>query len=219
MTEQRRLARLAALLGSVATGSLAACASISHPLVHYQEVYTRSALTVPDPEPGALSRLDAAQVRRGRYLVQITGCAGCHTDGALIGEPDPSRALAGSQIGIAYTDPMRTTLPGVAFAANLTPDAKTGLGRWTDPQIIAAIRGGAAGPGAGQGHRVIMPWPLFASLADDDVNAIVQYLRSIPAIEHRVPASVPPGVRAAGLYVYFGVFRSGPFLAPAAPGR
>ncbi|MEL7046278.1 MAG: hypothetical protein AAGL66_14880, partial [Pseudomonadota bacterium] len=48
---------------------------------------------------------------QGRYLVQLLGCASCHTDGALVGKPDPKLMLAGSSIGIAYTNPMVNDFP------------------------------------------------------------------------------------------------------------
>ena len=53
-----------------------------------------------------------------------------------------------------------------------------------------------------------MPWQGYARLTDDDVDAIVAYLRSIPAIEHRIPAEVPPGNKTSRPFVYFGVYRN-----------
>ncbi len=191
--------------------ALSACAAAGYPLEHYEAAYTKAALETPAPDPVKLSQLpqaSAAQVARGRYLVQITGCAACHTDGALIGEPNPARELAGSHLGIAYTNPFQGGFPGVAYPPNLTPDTKTGLGSRTDAQIAAAIRKGSSGEIPG--HLVVMSWPLYQQMTDEDVEAIVTYLRNIPAIEHEVPKRVDPGVRASASYVYFGVFRSGP---------
>gem|GEM_PF-651878 len=196
---------------SVASGLLSGCGSIAYPLEHYEAVYTKAALETPAPDPAALTHLDAARVNRGRYLVEIAGCAACHTDGALIGEPSAARLLAGSHLGIAYTNPFGGAFPGVAYPSNLTPDPRTGLGNWSDAQIAAAIRSGDVG--SGRGHLIVMAWPLYQHMSDDDVNAVVMYLRSIPAIEHQVPARVAPGTRATTRYVYFGVFRSGPALS------
>ncbi len=189
---------------------LSGCGSIAYPLGHYEAVYTKEALETPAPDPAALTHLDAVQVKRGRYLVEIAGCGTCHTDGALIGESSAARLLAGSHLGIAYTNPFRDALPGVAYPSNLTPDPRTGLGNWSDAQMAAAIRMGELG--SDPGHLMVMPWPLYQHMSDDDVNAIVTYLRSIPAIEHQVPKRVAPGTRAPTPYVYFGVFRSGPAL-------
>lgn len=192
---------------------LSGCGSVAYPLAHYQAVYTKAELVTPAPDASRLSQLsqaDTERVTHGRYLVEIIGCAGCHTDGAIVGEPSAARQLAGSHLGIAYTDPFRDSFPGVAYPSNLTPDAKTGLGNWTDAQIAAAIRqGDSAG---GPGHLIVMSWPLYQRMSDEDVAAIVAYLRSIPAVEHEVPARVEPGTRASTPYLYFGVFRSGPEL-------
>lgn len=186
------------------------CGGVAYPIKHYDAIYTKTALETPAPDPAALEHLDAAHVNRGRYLVEIAGCGGCHTDGALIGEPSATGLLAGSRLGIAYTDPFSGTPPGIAYPANLTPDPRTGLGSWSDAQIAAAIRSGNVASGGG--HLVVMSWPLYQHMTDDDVNAIVTYLRSIPAIEHEVPTRVAPGTSGKTPYLYFGVFRSGPEL-------
>jgi mono/diheme cytochrome c family protein len=208
---RRRGLGLSRWLLCVPAALLSGCSSIAYPLEHYEAVYTKAALETPAPDPTALSHLDAARADHGRYLVEIAGCAACHTDGALVGEPSAARPLAGSHLGIAFTDPFHGTPPGIAYPSNLTPDPRTGLGNWSDAQIAAAIRAGDAA--AGTGHLIVMSWPLYQHMSDQDVNAIVTYLRSIPAIEHEVPRRVAPGTRATTAYVYFGVFRSGPELA------
>jgi mono/diheme cytochrome c family protein len=145
-------------------------------------------------------------VAHGRYLVELLGCGACHTDGALIGEPRMDRRLAGSDIGIAYTDPMDGIDPGVAYPRNLTPDLATGLGKWSDEQIVQAIRGGLNRHGIDR--LVVMPWGAYSRMNDADVYAIVAYLRSLPAVPHRVPDSVRPGEPAPSQYIFFGTYRS-----------
>ena len=115
-------------------------------------------------------------------------------------------ALAGSQTGIAWTNPLETEHPGIVFPPNITPDDKTGIGRLTDAQVANAIRAGSAS----HGNRRLrtMPWQGYARLTDDDVDAIVAYLRSIPAVEHRVPSEVAPGNKTSKPFVYFGVYRN-----------
>jgi mono/diheme cytochrome c family protein len=202
---------LFALITSQVCWLLSACAGLAYPVPHYEAIYSKSTLTTPDPDATRIAQLNPTMVARGRYLVEIVGCAGCHTDGAIIGEPNNARMLAGSSLGIAYTNPFHDALPGVAYPSNLTPDPKTGLGDWTDEQVAAAIRQGESS--AGPGHLTVMSWPLYQQMTDDDVDAIVAYLRSIPAIEHDVPKLVKPGTRASSAYVYVGVFRSGPELS------
>jgi len=187
---------------------LAACAAdtTTDPLADYVEVRAATILDAPSALPGRYAPANAEQVRRGEYLVELLGCGSCHTDGALIGEPDMKRALAGSRVGIAWNNPLGNEFPGVVFAPNITPDPDTGIGNWTDSQIAAAIR---AGTGR-HGDRAIrvMPWPGYVRMSDEDVAAMVAYLRSIAPVDHRVPDEVRPGQRSRQPFVYFGYFRS-----------
>jgi mono/diheme cytochrome c family protein len=173
---------------------------------HLEEVTPVTVVGTPEPSATSLAGPEAARVERGRYLVELIGCGACHTDGAIVGEPDPKRLLAGSGIGIAYTSPLRDKHPGVVYASNLTPDPATGLGKWSDEQIAAAIRSGVRQHGAGK--LTVMSWPLYQRMSEEDVGSIVAYLRSIPAVEHEVPAGVEPGTKAPAPYVHFSVYRS-----------
>lgn len=185
---------------------LAGCASSQYPLDEYEEVQSATVLEAPAPDPAALRRFDAAQVSRGKYLVEMIGCGACHTDGAIVGEPKAARQLAGSRIGIAYTNPLKNKHPGVVYPPNLTPDPATGLGKWSDEQIVAAIRSGKRQ--LGPGHLIVMSWPLYQRMSDEDVSSVVAYLRSIPPVQHRVPDSVLPGKQAPAPFVHFGVYLS-----------
>lgn len=169
------------------------------------EVRPITAVATPEPRSDLADR-DTARVARGRYLVELIGCGACHTDGAIVGEPDAKRLLAGSGVGIAYTSPMRDRYPGVVFAPNLTPDPATGLGKWSDEQVAAAIRSGARQHGSGR--LTVMSWPLYQRMSDEDVAAIVAYLRAIPPVKHTVPEAVNPGTPTRAPFVHFGVYRS-----------
>ena len=173
---------------------------------NYEEVAATAILDAPEPVPGNFAPENLYQVERGEYLVELLGCGSCHTDGALEGVPDFDRALAGSGIGIAFSNPMGNQRPGIVFPPNLTPDEKTGLGSWSDQQIADALRLGA---GRHTGRRiVIMPWQGYNKMTDEDVAAIVAYLRSIKPVRHKVPDEVLPGQETDRPFVYFGVYRS-----------
>ena len=147
--------------------------------------------------PGLAAVADDDLLARGQYLVTIMDCTGCHTGGSLIGQPDPQRFLSGSEIG--FGGPF-----GVVFPPNLTSDKETGLGNWTDEQILAAIKEGRRPDG-----RVlvpVMPWPSYAMLTDDDAQALVAYLRSLKPVSFRTPAPVAPGDKSTA-----------PFLTVAQP--
>lgn len=174
------------------------------PLRDYEQVQATTILDAPTVTDVAPE--NEAIVNRGEYLVELLGCGSCHTDGALVGEPDMSKSLAGSDIGIAYTSPFRNKHPGIVFAPNITPDRDTGIGRWTDDEIKDAIRTGLGRHGP---ERIlVMPWQGYAQISEDDARAIVAYLRSIEPIENQVPVNVPVGRRTDETYVHFGVYRS-----------
>lgn len=137
-------------------------------------------------------------VARGEYLATIAGCTSCHTpDRAEFQNPqtltfeqistiafdghqavDSAKLLAGGRafdLGPA----------GVVFSRNITPDEETGIGSWTDEQIKLAIRTGASADGSVL--FPVMPYHVYNGMADEDLNAIVAYLRSVPAVKNEVP--------------------------------
>jgi mono/diheme cytochrome c family protein len=128
-------------------------------------------------------------VERGLYLVTITGCNDCHTPGGLLGSPDKTRILGGSDVG--FGDPNS----GVWVGPNLTPDKETGLGKWTSDQIVAAITKGERPDG--RMLTAIMPWPALSQLTHDDALAIVAYLKSLPAVKNAVPGPYKAGEATA----------------------
>jgi mono/diheme cytochrome c family protein len=141
---------------------------------------------------GSRNAGESERVTRGRYLVTIMDCTGCHTPGALGGQPDPSRYLAGATVGFGFPG-------GVVYPPNLTPDPETGLGRWTDAEIIRAFRHGQSRDG--RPLVPIMPWPSYAAITESDAQAVVAFLRTIPPIRHQAPRNAKPGERAPAPYM------------------
>lgn len=132
----------------------------------------------------ALVALPAAaqqdRLARGRYLVEsIAGCGNCHTPKGPQGADLPGMNLAG---GTVFDE-----APFRAVAPNITPDAETGIGRWTDAGIARAIREGIRPDG-----RVIgppMPIELYRGISDNDLAAMVAYLRAVPPVRNQVGRS------------------------------
>jgi mono/diheme cytochrome c family protein len=129
------------------------------------------------------------QIARGKYLVSLMGCTDCHTPGYFLGKPDTARYLGGSDVGFAIP-------PGVFYGPNLTPDKDTGLGNWTDAQIIAAIKTGKRPDG--RELVPVMPYRGFANLTNADARAIVAYLRSIPPVKNKVLGPFGPNEKPTG---------------------
>lgn len=162
-----------------------------------------------DAATGPAGALDGADsVARGAYLVNLLGCARCHTEGYLLGQNATGPHLAGSRVGIAYTDGDEDTHPGLVFAPNLTPDA-TGLGGWSRRDIVRAL---ATGVGTDGHQRLpVMPWPNYMALSDPDLGAIADYLRSLPPVHRPIPAITAPSETIEHPYVRFGIFVFTPF--------
>ena len=119
-------------------------------------------------------------LERGAYLVRgIVGCGNCHTPKGADGHALPDQELAG---GLVIDLPVFH-----AVAPNITPDKATGIGGWSDEQIIDAIRNGKRPDGTIIGPP--MPIDFYRNMSDTDVRAIVAYLRSVKPIDHRVEKS------------------------------
>jgi mono/diheme cytochrome c family protein len=124
------------------------------------------------------------QAARGKYLVTIASCFDCHTPGYFLGKPDMTRFLGGSDVGFE--------LPGlgVFVGPNLTPDAETGLGKWSKVEIAKAIRTGTRPDG--RQLAPIMPWRAFAHLMPSDALAIAAYLKTLPPVQNKVAGPFGP---------------------------
>ena len=190
----------------LAVALVASCATDSgyNPLDDFEQLDPASIFASPDPLPSP--DYSPEQLQRGKYLVALLGCGSCHTDGALVGEVNPSRLLAGSSVGIAYTSPFVDDDPGVVFPPNLTPDLETGLGAWTMPRLVRMIRQGTTEHSTR--NLPVMPWPAFAGITDDDAFAIAAYLKSLAPVRHVVPANVAEGQATDEPYIHFGVYQA-----------
>lgn len=120
----------------------------------------------------AFPALAAGHFDRGEYLVTtIMGCGNCHTPMGPQG-PVADQALAGR---LVEKNDMFT-----AIANNITPAAR--IAEWSDAELGRAIREGIRPDGSVIGPP--MPFALYKRISDDDLAAIVAYLRAIPAIEN-----------------------------------
>ncbi len=133
------------------------------------------------------------KVERGKYLVTIAGCNDCHTPGYFLGKPDMARFLGGSDVGFE--------IPGVGvfIGRNLTPDNETGIGKWSEDQIVTALQTGKRPDG-----RVlapIMPWHAYVHFTKDDVHAIAAFLKTLKPVSHKVPGPFGPGEKVPTFFM------------------
>jgi len=120
-------------------------------------------------------------LERGTYLMKsIVACGNCHTPKTAKGMPDNAREFAGGLVA--------DEKPFTAYAPNITMDKKTGIGNWTDKQIISAIREGKRPDGTLIGPP--MPIHLYAKISDTDVKALVAYMRNVKPVANKTPKSV-----------------------------
>lgn len=137
-------------------------------------------------------------VERGRYLATIGNCGVCHAARDKENKVIPD-TMSGGVLG------RKLKGVGVFWAPNLTNDKETGLGGWSDQEIIDAIRKGTRPDG-----RVLsptMPTESFGVLTQADAKAIVAYLRSLKPVKNKVPD--PIGIGNKSPTPYYGVLPPG----------
>ena len=142
------------------------------------------------------------QLARGKYIFGATGGCGCHTE--------PKGVVNAG--GRKYDGPF-----GTVYSSNITPDAKTGIGSWTDEQIITAIRLGRRP----NGERIlpVHPFTSFNGMAEDDLTALVKFLRSVPPVNKPTPPKkiTIPMFESVFLPAWLMTFASKETPPPAAP--
>jgi mono/diheme cytochrome c family protein len=114
----------------------------------------------------ASAQASAQEIARGKYVFGATGGCGCHT----------VKGQAANAGGRRYDGPF-----GTVYSANITPDRETGIGAWTDEQIITAIRLGRRP----NGERLlpVHPFPVFNGMTADDLKSVVAFLRTVPPVK------------------------------------
>lgn len=140
-------------------------------------------VTIVEPPPGVLPILtqplpdgpNAALIRRGRYLTIAGDCVSCHTRAG--GHP-----FAG---GLGLRTPF-----GTVYSSNITSDGATGIGGWTADQFFHALHDGKSA----DGDRLYpaMPYPHFTLISRADSDAILAFLKTVPAEHYGPPANRLP---------------------------
>ena len=142
----------------------------------------------PVPGTGTLTTDTMNLVARGEYIVRNAAtCGGCHS----ANERNPDGPLSG---GTEFKD----WRLGTIRASNLTPDSATGLGTWTEADIVRALRSGQSKDG-----RVlapVMPYEWLNRMSDVDAFAVARYLKSLPPVHNEVRQSPNLIFRVAGWF-------------------
>jgi mono/diheme cytochrome c family protein len=140
--------------------------------------------TIPAPAAFRPIPPKTNKVAYGEYMVNAAVCADCHTPIDDMGTPLPGREFSG---GTEF----KPAGGGTVRSANITPDADSGIGTWTEQQFIEkfqAWRG--AEPRtltpADQHENTVMPWAPYSGMTDEDLAAIYAYLRTLKPVLNRV---------------------------------
>lgn len=130
----------------------------------------QTGIVAPDPSDTAA---------RGRYLLtSVIACSDCHTPvNPETGAPIFEQYLSGGQ---PFEGPW-----GIVYAGNITPDEATGIGSWSDADIKRVLTQGVRPDGR---VTLLMPWQETSHMTEDDLNAVMHYLRNdVPAVNRQVP--------------------------------
>ena len=164
-------------------------------------VLAAAAVFFPDTVPSGADTIDTAQVERGRYVARLGDCVACHT-------ADDGAPYAG---GRAIKTPF-----GIVYSANITTDAETGIGAWTNDDFWNLMHSGIRKDGAY--IYPAMPYPWFTKMTRQDVDDLKTYLDTLPPVRNSPPENqlLPPlqfrQTVAAWNFLFFeeGVFKPDP---------
>jgi mono/diheme cytochrome c family protein len=154
--------------------------------------------TMPRPLTAENLPKHVADVAHGELLYNASGCHSCHKAGQDVSAANPELPAGGA--------PFKTPI-GVFYPPNLTPDAKTGLGQWSDIEFVNAVQNGISRNGE---HLIpAFPYTSYAKMRTEDVLDIKAYLASLPAVNNQVPVNEvfaqPIVRRGMGLWKWIGL--------------
>ncbi|HYH13936.1 MAG TPA: cytochrome c [Flavisolibacter sp.] len=138
----------------------------------------RQHLTYERPYPNIKASTNPAIIAKGKHIVLGPGhCADCHSPVKNV----DSILQAGGEVPL--TGGHRFDLPfGTFFTRNLTPDKETGIGNLTDGEIARILRYSVKKNG-----EVVLPFMQAQNFSDEDLTAVISYLRSLKPVTNKVP--------------------------------
>ncbi len=139
-------------------------------------------------EPLADNKEDSLQkvIARGDYLANhVAACIHCHSQRDFNKFSGP--VIPGSEGGggFVFDNKIADFIPGVLYGKNITPDNETGIGTWTDDEILRAVTQGIRKNG--DTLFPLMPYANFNRMAKDDLLSIIAYLRTLKPIKNKIP--------------------------------
>jgi cytochrome c553 len=161
----KKIAMVAGLLAGTGILSLVAC-------THQRAAQNHGAVPLPDIQASD----DPEIIEKGAYYVYAIGqCTFCHVS-------DDARLQTAKRPPLSGSDDW-VMEPGVMRGANLTPDPETGIGKWSDGELARALRSGVLRDGSLSVFMRMHGPPI----ADDDLQAVISYLRAQPPVKKPIP--------------------------------
>jgi hypothetical protein len=143
-------------------------------------------------------------ISHGEYLAyHVAGCMDCHSKRDFSKYSGP--VFPGSEGGGGLLFDPKFGLPGMIYGRNITPDSATGIGTWTDDEILRAMTQGINKKG--DTLFPLMPYANFNRMAKTDLLSIIAFIRTLKPIKNIVPARQ--------LFVPIGAVYPGKFLQPS----
>ena len=140
-------------------------------------VMSRQNMKYDRPYPDISASLDPDIIARGKSLVfGAAHCADCHSlsnADSLIGAGEDVPLSGGFVFNLPF---------GKIYSANISPDMETGIGRYTDQELARELRYGVKPDGS-----ILYPFMPFNNMSDEDLQAIISYLKSQKPVKHEVP--------------------------------
>ena len=157
---------------------------LHHPLPD-DELPPNFVMPAPNPpEPIPEHEPPVGTIERGRYLSKMFICQECHSPRTAGGGYVEGQLFQGGGLQVQLPDGRLLTAP------NITPDRETGIGAWSDDEIIRAIRTGVA-PDGRQLDPTMPYLSAFRDMTDQDAKDLVRFLRSVTPAKRSWPSSQP----------------------------
>ncbi len=151
-------------------------------LIPPQEIAKSTVGAVPEVEAQESPELHA-MAERGQYVYTVASCAFCHGP----------KGSGGSKVS---WKPF-----GTLFVPNITQDVETGIGGWSDAEILRAVRGGVSRSGRTL-HWQGMIWDHASNWGEEDLRSLVVYLKTLPAVKKNIPEAHPPSDADCAVYTF-----------------
>jgi len=135
------------------------------------------------PDIRAMPPERARMVERGRYLYSVS-CIICHGPDGSGGSPISWKPF------------------GTLWTRNISAHPQAGVGAWSDRELARAIRSGVSRDGR-QLHWQGMTWDQLSNLDEEDLRAIIAYLRLLPSVNRNVPPARPPAADDCETYTFY----------------